>query len=128
MRPVTGSGLRSHSSIVLTAELRGKVVVSIRPESFRSTGILTQPANGEYGGRRCFCERGKLGNLRFGVKIYDNDWCCALGIASATGSIETGKAADIIAFDGSPLVDITTLRKPILVIKEGCSFLERKKP
>ncbi|RJG46085.1 amidohydrolase family protein [Mesorhizobium sp. DCY119] len=43
----------------------------------------------------------------------------ALGIASQMGSIEVGKAADIIAVQGNPLLDIATLGKPLLVVKEG---------
>jgi imidazolonepropionase-like amidohydrolase len=43
----------------------------------------------------------------------------ALGIASETGSIEIGKAADIIALNGNPLVGIEAVKDPVLVVKEG---------
>lgn len=43
----------------------------------------------------------------------------ALGIALETGSIEVGKAADIVALNGNPLVDIKAVKNPILVVKKG---------
>lgn len=43
----------------------------------------------------------------------------ALGIAADTGSLEPGKAADIVAVAGNPLTDIGTLRAPRLVMKQG---------
>ena len=35
------------------------------------------------------------------------------------GSIEVNKLADIIAVSGNPLEDISTLEKPVFVMKDG---------
>jgi imidazolonepropionase-like amidohydrolase len=50
-----------------------------------------------------------------------------LGAADRVGAIEPGKWADIVVFDGDPLIDITTLRRPTLVIK-GARVLWREAP
>lgn len=42
-----------------------------------------------------------------------------LGIADKTGSITTGKFADIVAVDGNPLEDIKTMKNVSFVMKEG---------
>lgn len=42
-----------------------------------------------------------------------------LGIADETGSLEAGKAADLIAVAGDPLADVETLRRPLLVAARG---------
>jgi imidazolonepropionase-like amidohydrolase len=43
----------------------------------------------------------------------------ALGIAAHAGTIEPGKAADIIALDGNPLVDPSALDRVVFVMKGG---------
>lgn len=43
----------------------------------------------------------------------------ALGIADETGSLTAGKSADIIAIDGDPLADITTLGNVSFVMARG---------
>ena len=45
-----------------------------------------------------------------------------LGIDKETGSVEAGKAADLVVIAGNPAVDITDLRKTELVIKDGVGF------
>jgi imidazolonepropionase-like amidohydrolase len=47
----------------------------------------------------------------------------SLGLANATGSIAPGMEADIIAFDGNPLQDITAARRAVFVMKAGKVFL-----
>lgn len=42
-----------------------------------------------------------------------------LGVADKTGTIVAGKSADIIAVSGNPLLDMSTTRHPIFVMKEG---------
>ena len=41
------------------------------------------------------------------------------GIDSVTGSVEAGKAADLIVCDRDPLADLSALRSPHMVIKDG---------
>ena len=49
-----------------------------------------------------------------------------LGIDHETGSIETGKAADLIVVAGDPAKDISDLRKTELVFKDGVGFDSKK--
>ena len=40
-----------------------------------------------------------------------------IGVAEQTGSIEPGKAADLLLLDGNPLQDISAIRRGVLVMK-----------
>ena len=42
-----------------------------------------------------------------------------LRISDTHGSIEVGKIADIIAIDGNPLSDISSMENVVFVMKEG---------
>ena len=42
-----------------------------------------------------------------------------MGMKDKIGSIEAGKAADIVATQGDPLADITVLQKIGFVMKDG---------
>jgi imidazolonepropionase-like amidohydrolase len=42
-----------------------------------------------------------------------------LGIADKTGTLQAGKAADIVAVPGNPLADIEATQRPIFVMKQG---------
>jgi imidazolonepropionase-like amidohydrolase len=42
-----------------------------------------------------------------------------LGIAEQTGTLQPGKAADIVAVPGNPLVDIELTQHPVFVMKQG---------
>jgi imidazolonepropionase-like amidohydrolase len=45
-----------------------------------------------------------------------------LGIFATTGSIETGKSADIVAVPGNPVDNIRQTEKPVFVMKEGVVY------
>jgi imidazolonepropionase-like amidohydrolase len=47
-----------------------------------------------------------------------------LGINAETGTLEAGKAADIVAVPGDPLADITATEHPLLVMKAGVVVIE----
>jgi imidazolonepropionase-like amidohydrolase len=43
----------------------------------------------------------------------------ALGLADRIGSLEKGKLADMVFLAGNPLVDMSTVTRPLVVVKEG---------
>jgi imidazolonepropionase-like amidohydrolase len=45
-----------------------------------------------------------------------------LGIADQTGTLQSGKSADIVAVPGNPLSDITATERPVFVMKEGTIY------
>jgi imidazolonepropionase-like amidohydrolase len=49
----------------------------------------------------------------------------SLGLGNVTGSIAPGMDADIIAFDGNPLQDVTAARRVLFVMKAGKVFVNR---
>jgi imidazolonepropionase-like amidohydrolase len=49
----------------------------------------------------------------------------SVGLGSATGSIAPGMDADIIAFDGNPLQDVTAARRVLFVMKAGKVLVNR---
>jgi imidazolonepropionase-like amidohydrolase len=49
-----------------------------------------------------------------------------LGIAEQTGTLQSGKYADVIAVAGNPLADIVATEHPVLVMKEGVIYLSPK--
>jgi imidazolonepropionase-like amidohydrolase len=51
-----------------------------------------------------------------------------LGIADQTGTLQAGKAADIVAVAGNPLTDMKATEHPVLVIKEGVIYREAAAP
>jgi imidazolonepropionase-like amidohydrolase len=48
-----------------------------------------------------------------------------LGVDDTVGAIEPGKAADLVAFDGDPLADISSVERPAFVMKGGEIVLQR---
>lgn len=48
-----------------------------------------------------------------------------LGIADIAGTVEPGQSADLVAFEGNPLTDITALERPVFVMKEGRVIVQR---
>jgi len=49
----------------------------------------------------------------------------SLGLGNTTGSIAPGFEADIIAFSGNPLLDVTAARRVLFVMKSGKIFVNR---
>jgi imidazolonepropionase-like amidohydrolase len=49
-----------------------------------------------------------------------------LGIADQTGTLQSGKYADIVAVAGNPLADMSATEHPVLVMKEGVLYLSPK--
>jgi imidazolonepropionase-like amidohydrolase len=49
----------------------------------------------------------------------------SLGMKDTIGAIANGLEADLVAVDGDPLTDITSLRKVVFVMRGGNAF---KKP
>jgi imidazolonepropionase-like amidohydrolase len=49
-----------------------------------------------------------------------------LGIADQTGTLEPGKAADVVAVAGNPVADITATEHPVFVMKGGTIYVGGK--
>ena len=45
-----------------------------------------------------------------------------LGISAKTGTIEPGKSADIVAFDGNPIDEIEASTRVVYVMSQGHQF------
>jgi imidazolonepropionase-like amidohydrolase len=45
-----------------------------------------------------------------------------LGWSDRIGTLETGKYADIVAVNGDPTKDVTTLEHPVFVMKGGVVY------
>ncbi|MDH3787865.1 MAG: amidohydrolase family protein [Xanthomonadales bacterium] len=56
------------------------------------------------------------------LKIATLDSARIVGVADQTGSIEVGKAADLVLLDGNPLEDISAIRQGVLVMKGGAIY------
>jgi len=51
------------------------------------------------------------------LRIATLDSARVVGVADRTGSIEAGKASDLVLLDGNPLEDISAVRRAVLVMK-----------
>jgi imidazolonepropionase-like amidohydrolase len=49
-----------------------------------------------------------------------------LGLRDRTGALQAGLAADLVAVPGDPLADISAVTRPVLVLKDGRLFLDRR--
>jgi imidazolonepropionase-like amidohydrolase len=56
------------------------------------------------------------------LRIATLDSARVLGVGDTTGSIEPGKAADLVLLDGNPLEDISAIRRGVLVMKGGSLY------
>src|SRR5580658_7376933 len=56
------------------------------------------------------------------IKVATSNGARLLGIARETGSIEPGKAADLVVVDGNPAEASSDLRKTETVFKDGMGF------
>ena len=56
------------------------------------------------------------------LKIATLDSARVLGVEEQTGSIEVGKAADLVLLDANPLEDISAVRTGVLVMKGGAIY------
>ena len=60
------------------------------------------------------------------IQVATSNGAKLLGIEAKTGSVETGKAADLIIVNGDPAKDISDLRKAEIVFKDGVGYDSRK--
>jgi imidazolonepropionase-like amidohydrolase len=56
------------------------------------------------------------------LRIATLDSARVVGVADRVGSIEPGKAADLVLLDGNPLDDISAIRRGVLVMKGGILY------
>ncbi|MGB5006998.1 MAG: amidohydrolase family protein [Ferruginibacter sp.] len=60
------------------------------------------------------------------IKIATCNGSIALGFDKTTGTIETGKAADLLIIDGDPSKNISDIRKVLFVFKNGVGYNSKK--
>lgn len=60
------------------------------------------------------------------IKIATYNGAVALGLDQSIGTIETGKAADLLIIDGDPSRNICDLRKVVYVFKNGIGYNSKK--
>lgn len=48
------------------------------------------------------------------------------GLLEDVGTLEAGKFADLVAFAGDPLANVSAVRKPVMVIKGGKAYVDRR--
>jgi imidazolonepropionase-like amidohydrolase len=53
------------------------------------------------------------------LEIATEDSAAGLGLASVTGRLEPGLAADVLVVEGDPLTSLAALRNPLLVLAKG---------
>lgn len=56
------------------------------------------------------------------IRAATGDAAAALGVAGSTGSLTPGRDADLIAVHGDPLVDLSVLAEPALVVTLGREY------
>ena len=60
------------------------------------------------------------------IQVATSNGAKLLGIEARTGSIEAGKAADLIIVNGDPSINISDLRKTEIVFKDGIGYDSKK--
>ena len=105
------------------AEIKGRMAAAIAANIPFAVG--TDGMHGELSGEIAYLVEMGASNLQAlkAATVHGAEVC---GIAKETGTLEQGKAGDIVALDGNPLEDITALRRVNAVLKQGRKVVHKR--